>query len=353
MPSHPRFSVGLPVRATWLLALASTLPAPGDAQDRNLLLGSVVTVEDRAPLPAALIFLPDAGRRLLSGPDGQFRALGLEPGPHRLRIETIGRVTVDTTVVVGEGLTFAIIRMAPRAIRLAGIQADVGRCSEPGFEAPSGSEAAFAVLDELRKNAERYSAMQEAERPVLVLERTQRLLRRDGRVARHQTDTIAADTVASVYRTGEVLVSELPLIDVPGAYKMRLPGFHSLASHDFQDAHCFRYRGLAEHDGERLLRIEYLPLLSITTPDVRGSVYLDPETFVVRRATFRLTNVPPTISRMRGLTATVFFDEPAPGRVLIREIHSEQRLTNRRTPTAVEVQRRLEYRLRPESSGPA
>lgn len=336
------------------LCVVLTAPATGVAQDSGVFAGAVVAAESRAPLPAALVYLPDARRRILTGTDGRFRIDGLEPGVHRVLVETIGRVTVDTTVVVGAPGISVVLPMAARAIALHGIDVDVAPCSESGFDAAAGSAEAAAVLDELRKNAERYRATQEIEAPVLVMQRDQRLLRRNGRVARQRTDTIAADTTASSYRPGEVLVANVPqLIGLPSTHKMRLPGFQTLASDAFQDAHCFRYRGLDERDGERRIRIEYVPLLSIRTPDVRGSVYLNPQTFVVTEATFVLTNVPSTMPNLRSLTATVLYDEPVPGRVLIREIRSEQLLADRRTPTALELQKRVEYRIREEVLGSA
>ena len=336
--------------ALLLLAAAAVLlrPTPTAAQDhRHALTGRVLAAESGAPLAAALVRIPNSRHRVLTDQNGRFRIAGLLPGTYPLRIETIARSSVDTAAVAGPDAVDLVVRLPARAIAIRGLEVEVSACNEPGFD-PSGRDPQTAVLlDELRKNAERYREVQRTEAPVLVMHRERSFRRRRGRARLEAPDTVSIDTLASAYREGEVLVPRgTPLMDYAETHRMRLPGFETLAGEEFQGAHCFRYRGLDERDGRELVRIDFVPVPSIRTPDVRGSVFLDPESLVVASASYELTAIPAIMPSLRSLRAVATFDEPAPGLVLVREIRSTQ-VVERRTIIIVEEElRRVDFRLR-------
>jgi hypothetical protein len=109
-------------------------------------------------------------------------------------------------------------------------------------------------------------------------------------VERTETATYESRSHQS-YHPGEVVHDET---DASGRSHrlMYLPTFRDLADTTFLAAHCFSFGGVERQQGkgsDRVVRLDFEPARAITTPDVEGSVFLDGERLVVRRAVFRLT----------------------------------------------------------------
>jgi hypothetical protein len=81
----------------------------------------------------------------------------------------------------------------------------------------------------------------------------------------------------------------------------------------FLSAHCFEYGGTSGKKGSRrLIRVNFQPAKSIKTPDVSGSVYLDADSLVLRRAVFNMTKPEAAEPSVLGFSVTTSFREILP-----------------------------------------
>ncbi len=115
---------------------------------------------------------------------------------------------------------------------------------------------------------------------------------------------------AQRYRAGSVLYDE------PGPQGARrvlhLPTLADVADSAFVAAHCFSFGGeqsLDPKSKERVLRLDFRPAAAILTPDVEGSVFLDAERLVARRAFFRVTRTESLEGQVPQVTSTTTYRE--------------------------------------------
>ena len=96
---------------TLILLLAGALPAPAWAQG-GANVGGVVTDETRGALPGVTITLVNtatgATQVLVTGPEGNYRAVNLQPGPYSLTAELAGFATARKTVTLSVGANATI-----------------------------------------------------------------------------------------------------------------------------------------------------------------------------------------------------------------------------------------------------
>ena len=92
------------------------------------------------------------------------------------------------------------------------------------------------------------------------------------------------------------------------------------------------------------MRIDFSASVEIKPPDVSGSIYLDRETFQIRRSTLRLTRVPDETPQISAVEVVTDFREVVPSIAvpsIIRSVHVLY--TDRTRPmlpdTAYEIQR--------------
>ena len=93
-----------------------------------------------------------------------------------------------------------------------------------------------------------------------------------------------------------------------------------------------------------MVRIDFSAAAKIKSPDVSGSMYLDRETFQIRRSTLRLTRVPDETPQISAVEVVTDFSEVVPSIAVPSSIHSIHVLhTDRTRPvlpdTAYEIQR--------------
>jgi hypothetical protein len=77
------------------------------------------------------------------------------------------------------------------------------------------------------------------------------------------------------------------------------------------------------------VRIDFRPAHAITSPDVEGSIYLDANRLIVRRAVFTMTHPKSADPPLMGLTVETTFRELVPLVPMIDSVHSEQPLPDR------------------------
>jgi hypothetical protein len=110
---------------------------------------------------------------------------------------------------------------------------------------------------------------------------------------------------------------------------MYIPTFGELADPAFLSAHCFRYGGTVSagaSGGIDLIRLDFVPLDRIKQPDVSGSIYLDAQRLLVRRAEFALTRPDAVRPSVVGFKVTMSFRELVPLVPLMDSVESEQQM---------------------------
>lgn len=114
-----------------------------------------------------------------------------------------------------------------------------------------------------------------------------------------------------------------------GGLRFRIPTLRVIANDRFVNAHCFHYGGLSLVNDERLVRVDIVASDRIRSPDVNGSIYLDPRTFQIRRTVFSLTRRPPSVMDLADMEVETWFRQVMVSIPIISYVSSVQTLTAR------------------------
>ena len=115
---------------------------------------------------------------------------------------------------------------------------------------------------------------------------------------------------------------------------MHVPTLDVLADSAFLASHCFGNAGVQNVDGVPLLRIDFRAAERIDTPDVDGSMYLDPRSYEIRRSVVRLSRRPRAIPYIDSATVTTTFAELYPSLPIVTGVESRNRLSYPFRPAA-------------------
>lgn len=92
--------------------------------------GQVVDAETEAPLPAAVVHLPELSRRVLTDENGSFQLRNVPAGEHVIMIRQLGYEPLNEVWTIGaEGVTRleVFVRLSPQPIVLEGIRVQADR----------------------------------------------------------------------------------------------------------------------------------------------------------------------------------------------------------------------------------
>src|SRR5215208_92525 len=324
-------------RATWALVgafLGAATLAPGRAYAQvvsvsrrhaefpvpgRMLTGVVVDALNSAPVPLALVTIPSADRSVLTGADGRYRFIDLAAGVYTVRVRQIGFTPAELLVrvldlpvqpprpseVAVAARNAYDIRLSRIAVRLdttyvRARAGDPGPCRGRGWTSMTDAHPQVAVVfGELRANAERYRLLSERYPMEYRVQRAERFALNSGSSFTQRTDTLVRRSdVRRPYEPGQVFDREpaygafRPTPSAGAAGELHVPGFAEVASHAFQAHHCFRYAGVQQVVARVCFRGDCGAIADVFGPDVEGSLYVDSESFVLRRTVFRLTSVP-------------------------------------------------------------
>jgi len=124
--------------------------APGLSAQTTTLRGLVVDAADLKPVASASVTVVDRGAQVLTGSDGRFAVVGLEPGLVSVQVESLGYATglVADVVLRTSRSTYVEIRLDRQALELEGIV--VGA---PAFRVPDAAPTSVQLLsnEELRR----------------------------------------------------------------------------------------------------------------------------------------------------------------------------------------------------------
>jgi hypothetical protein len=344
LPRHRRSAgadaAGLIAAAGVAALLACPVAARGQA-----LRGNVRAAETKAPLPYSTVVLDPGFSGRFTDDSGYFAFAALASGTYRLVVRAIGFVPFDTMIAVPGGAPIVLhIGLLPLAFELPPVTViGMRTCLRPGPPAADSEPELAAIFDELRETAARYRLLSDAYPFKYWLER--RVW--DDPPPPHG-EALAMDTmelrsnVRRRYTPGGLL--ELQAGPRGRLERMlRVPTLVDLADSIFHKAHCFAFAGIDTIDGRSQIRVDFLAAERLRAPDVAGSAWLDAETYVLRRLTFRLTRPERALATVKSLDVTVAFGELLPSVTVPTRIAatSEAARGPRRGLTGYEEQRLL------------
>jgi hypothetical protein len=306
-PTRPR--TALRSRAT-LVAIAAGALAPAIGLAQGGVIRGTVTDPVGGTLGYSVVSILPEDHRFLTDDVGRFVLSGLAPGSYRLRARHLGYLPLDTVVTVGAAdspplelhLTHVTVRLTEMRVVAR------GPCLRPGPPDPDTDLSLAIVFGELRENADRAIALG-AQFPFIY--RMQRRVTEqmpDGNTRPAGIDTVTIDGDARwTYRRGQVIA----IVNEYGkpTRQVNIPGLVQLADSGFHNAHCFTYGGVEKIRRKPYIRVDFTPDRLIDTPDIEGSVYLDPNSYQISRIVMSLTHPEKLDSKINELTVTSSFRE--------------------------------------------
>lgn len=289
----------------------------------------VTSRDDGQPLPYGTITVEQLGITRFTDITGRLTFRNLAPGSYALHVREIGYAPSDTSVVLSAGAHMDVaVRLGRVAIKLARIMVRGHRshdCRVAGIPSGSGNDDFDAVFREFRANIDRVRLLTEQYPLQYSLERL-RLRRHPGApdvVIEHDTATF--DDRSAGYKPGSVVYDEMD----HGEKKqmVRLITFGDLADSTFQANHCFDYGGEKKIDGKLMIQIDIRTGNWLRGPDIEGSIFLDAERYVVRRAMFTLWHGDRAKPSVGNFGVTTTFREVAPLLTLFETVDTDQRVS--------------------------
>lgn len=316
-------------RCAGMLLTLALLSAPLVAQAGSSAIAGVVLARDSGErLAHSVISIPSLDIHRFADDSGAFVLRELPPGTFVMHVRRLGYGPRDVMLTVGAGAHDTLrIELTRVAMKLAAVhvRADPA-CTAPGLRAVTDSTLR-TVLTQLRMNGEQYRLLAERYPFVYSQERLVTSELKDGVTRIDEVDTVlVASKPTWRYRPGHIL-TRLGRRQ-RGALFFNIPTLLDFADSLFLDNHCFADGGLDEVDGTELVRVDLYASAKIKNPDVNGSIFLDPNTFQIRRSVLRLSRSP----KVRGLVdveVTTIFQEALTSIPIITQVLGIQRFDAR------------------------
>ena len=305
-----------------VLAALSLIPYVAGGQTGHV-VGRVVDRLAGVALPFSGVSIVGQSSDRLTSDSGAFQ-LEAAPGTIRLRIRHVGFTPVDTQLVVRANDTTRVrIELARIPVTLAAMRVVDVPCRLPG--APTGGgDALPQVFEQLQLNAEQFRLVSTQYPFNSVVERRfSRLVEEPKTRQKSEAAPTLADTVEVVtktdsinvpsdqrwhYKPGDVIVtSGVSALGV--RYAVMIPTLAVFADAEFVKHHCFRDAGDATVDGQTFRRVDFSAAEDIRDPDIDGTMYLDPATYVIRRSVISLSKKSRYTSSYDSVVVETTFDE--------------------------------------------
>jgi len=310
------------------------------------------------------VLLVGTGEARFTDALGNFRITRLPPGAYTLRARQIGYAPVDTTVDVdpAPAVTTVTIRLArlPAVLGLVKVEGHRAKgCVATGIPDSTVNPRLAAIFTQVRENIDRFRLLLDAY-PFRFSREERRLIRLEpGGDSAGSVDTVTYESRdRRPYRIGGIIfaesdsstinltrschynsdaganVCETTVSGKPTRNRqlMYLPTFRDLEDSTFLSAHCFAYGGTESVGGpnaSQLIRVDFRPASAIRVPDVEGSIYLDAQRLIVRRAVFEMTKPDAVDPPLIGFKVTTTFIELVPLVPVVDSVKSEQPLPGR------------------------
>ena len=310
-----------------VLALA-LLSAPLMAQGPGTIVGLILGRDTGEQLAHSVIAIPSLDIHRFADDSGAFVLREMPSGAFVMHVRRLGYAPTDLMLTVRAGAHDTVrIELTRVAMKLAAVQVRADpTCTTPGLRAVTDSTLR-AVLTQLRMNGEQYRLLAERYPFVYAQERIVTSERKDGETRVSEVDTIVvASKPVWRYRPGHILTREG--VRRRGELLFNIPTLLDFADSLFIENHCFANGGLDLIDGTELIRVDLYASAEIETPDVNGSIFLDPNTFQIRRSVLRLSRSP-KLRDLVDVEVTTVFQEAMTSIPIVAQVLGVQRYDTR------------------------
>jgi len=307
------------------LALAASLQSQNVAPPAGLTISGVVLGATGSPLPFSTASLAGTDIERFSNENGKFVLGNIAPGVYHLRVRQLGFAALDTVITLRPGVSVTGLRivLSPVAFKLATVTVrDKKSCVVPTEISAVGSDFE-TIITELRKNAERERLLGTTYPFEYSLAKS---FDSDSRTVPVQsgTDTVwyRSDERPRYFPGGLIRPDETRR--PPNNRMMVIPVLADIGDPEFLRTHCFTYNGAVKDEGIITYQMDFSPARSIHAADVEGSAFLDRDSFVIRRAVFRLTKGGSLRPPVLELEVTTHYREIFRGVTVVRDVDAVQ-----------------------------
>ncbi|MDB4886272.1 MAG: hypothetical protein JWN79_1710 [Gemmatimonadetes bacterium] len=296
----------LPVVLLLLGALTAARSLPARVAN-GIIVVRVVEEGTLRPVPNADVLERDGEVHRLTDGRGEVRFSVPSAGALRLRVRQLGFQPVERSIIGGPE-TFAgpVVIPLSRVVVLATTSARTSNaCIGTADSLPSA--LSLLALEQLRFGAEQYARFWDAYPFRLSFERRTAYFSVDGKPL---TVLVAKDSTSrrdwnTPYRPGAVVQGH------GGTVSALALSVGALADSVFWENHCLVARRVVERDGRRMLPLEFLPSLSLATPDYGGTAWVDSATSELQRVDFQLMGLDRSVG-LRRMEGYMTFAYPSP-----------------------------------------
>jgi hypothetical protein len=290
-------------------------PAPTGT---GTVVGVVVIGGTTVGLGYSVIAVPAASLELFSDSDGRFVFAAVPAGRAAIRAKHLGYLPLDTTVVVAAGDTTRVtLELEHVPAQLPAVRTTATVCDYPGAPTLRNDERLAALFEQMKENAERHRLLVRSYPFEYTVERMVKRWEPDSGARVTETDTLRRTSERGWrYRPGQMMSEQSnPPGRIGGRWiTMIVPELADFADDVFLVNHCFEFAGAVIVDAASLLRIDFVPARSVRTPDVAGSLFLDPTSFQIRRTVMRLVNPTRQVNDLvESQEVQTIFGEVVPG----------------------------------------
>ena len=294
---------------------------------RATISGQVVVRHSEVPVSYAVVGAKPGAAERFTGSDGLFVLRDLRPGRITVSARHIGYSPLDTTFDVAAGDSIHLrLELALVSIHLPAVRALAQGCAHPGDARANLSSELSVLFEQLKQNAERNRLLSTSYPFEVIIERkiTKPEPALEARFVAYDT-VIRSSVRAWRYEPGNMLgTREIESGALGGKwYTVTMPELADFADQRFLENHCFDFGGEEVFDGETLLRMDFVPAPAVHTPDVGGSIFLDPKTFQLRMMQLSLVNLTKQLrDQISGQSIVARFKEPYAGVPVIDRVQS-------------------------------
>lgn len=352
MSAPLRFPRPIAIFALALVGIPGT-PASAPAQ-RATIVGQTVVKGSVIPVGYAVVGIGPVGRDQFTDDQGRFTISDVPIGLAHVSAKHIGYAPFDTTIAVTAGDTIRVrLELSLITIELPAVHSLAKSCAHPGGSNAQVGPELELLFDQVKQNADRNSLLLRSYPVEITIER--KITKPEPIL---EARFVAFDTVRRsgarnwTYAPGKMLGTREYEGGVFGGrwVTVTLPELADFGDERFLVNHCFDFGGLDVVNGDTLLRVDFSPAPMVHTPDVSGTMFLDPKTYQLRLMLVSLVNLTKQIGeQIGGQTIRATFTEVVPGVPVVDVVSSvvfprEDPKKPPREP-ATEMQRTLRVRF--------
>lgn len=310
----------------FVFALISCAPLVAAAQTGTV-TGVVVGAESQVALSFSAVRIND-GAALLATDSGRFKFTGVAAGAARLHVQHIGYFPRDIEVDVRANEVIDVrVQLVHVPVRLATLHVTDRACLHPG-RPNSGDSTLNNIFQQLTLNAEQYRLFNTSYPSAAIFvrrfSRQYQLNRMEPGGAPDSFDIVSRADAIEIksesewhYKPGEVIKRDPTARGILPSFGVAIPSLAVFSDPQFVSSHCFWDGGEVTTAGVKERRIDFTAARSIDDPDLDGSLFLDPATFLIRRSIISLSKKSRVIPSYDSVSVETRFSEIAPGVAVI------------------------------------